>query len=42
MDMGYDPILPHQFFASTPAVPLDPEIPSIDTQRTLYLGNVRS
>lgn len=42
MDMSYDPILPQQFFAPTPAVPLDPEIPSIDTQRTLYLGNVRS
>jgi hypothetical protein len=39
MNMSYDPdpILPEQFFAATPTFPLDPSIPSIDTQRTLYL-----
>jgi hypothetical protein len=35
VDMGYDPLLQQQFFAPQPVQSLDPEIPSIDTQRTL-------
>jgi hypothetical protein len=36
LDMSYDPSLSQQFFVPNQEFSLDPEIPSIETQRTLF------
>jgi hypothetical protein len=38
MDLNYDTLMPEQFVPTPPTFNLDPDIPSIDSQRTLYLS----